>query len=146
MRRIRIVWTGKTKEGFLAEGIEKYLRVLRRFVKIEVTELKEERINEPERAKKREGEKILRNTKDFILLTERGRLMTSEEFSEYLFSYDEPVFVIGGPYGVSAEVESSARDRVSLSPMTLTHEMTRLVLLEQLYRAITIKKGMRYHH
>lgn len=146
LRGIRLLWVGRTKEDFVRKGIDKYIGLIRRFVNIEIVELKEERGQGTERAKKKEAERILKRARRYILLSEYGRLMNSVQFSGYLFSMDEPVFLIGGPYGVAGEVMDRAEDVISLSPMTLTHELARLVLLEQLYRAITIKKGMRYHH
>jgi 23S rRNA (pseudouridine1915-N3)-methyltransferase len=146
LRKISLIWIGRTRESFIREGVEKYLRLIKRFVNIEIIELKEERNQGTERAKKKEAERILKAAQSYILLAENGRLMNSLEFSSYIFSLQNPVLVIGGPFGVSGEVEDRAEDVVSLSPLTLTHEMARLVLLEQLYRAITIKKGMRYHH
>jgi len=146
LRKISLIWIGRTRESFIREGVKKYLRLIKRFVNIEIIELKEERNQGTERAKKKEAERILKAAQRYILLAENGRLMNSPEFSSYIFSMQNPVLVIGGPFGVSGEVEDRAEDVVSLSPMTLTHELARLVLLEQLYRAITIKKGMRYHH
>ncbi len=146
MRKISILWVGRTKEPFVREGIKKYTGLIKRFLSLEVIELKEEKGKDSERARLREAERILRKAPEYILLSEKGRLMNSLEFSEYLFSVDRAVMVIGGPFGVSKEVEQRAMDIISLSPMTMTHELARLVLLEQIYRAITIKKGMRYHH
>ncbi len=146
MRKISLVWVGKTKENFIREGIEKYLRLIERFINIEVIELKDEKNQGTERAKKKEADRILKTAQRYILLSENGRLMNSKDFSGYIFSRENPVLVIGGPFGVSREVEERAVDVISLSPMTLTHELARLMLLEQIYRAITIKKGMRYHH
>ena len=146
MKRIRIFWVGKTKEGYIQQALDKYYGLIRRFVPIELITLKEEKGSDVERILKKEAERILKAERSYVLLSEKGRLMDSLEFAEYLFSHDEMSFLLGGAYGVSEDVYKMARDVISLSPMTFTHELARVILLEQLYRAITIKKGMRYHH
>ena len=146
MKRIRIFWVGKTKEGYIKQAIDKYYGLIRRFVPIELITLKEEKGSDVERILKKEAERILKAERSYVLLSEKGRLMDSLELAEYLFSHDEMSFLLGGAYGVSEDVYKMARDVISLSPMTFTHELARVILLEQLYRAITIKKGMRYHH
>ena len=87
----------------------------------------------------------------FVLLDQDGDSMTSKLFSEWLFHKlgtisGRIVFVVGGPFGVSSQIQGRADRKVSLSDMTLTHEMSLLLLFEQIYRAITIERGGRYHH
>jgi len=83
------------------------------------------------------------------VLSERGKMMSSEQFSEFLadkFNRNKNVsFVLGGPWGVSKELEEKANCLLSLSPMTFPHEIARVLLLEQIYRALAIKKGSKYH-
>ena len=94
----------------------------------------------------KEGSRIIERAKGFALLDERGRAMSSPELADYLRKRGSTDFVIGGAYGVSDDVRKAASDTISLSRMTLTHEMARLLFTEQLYRACTIIRGMRYHH
>jgi 23S rRNA (pseudouridine1915-N3)-methyltransferase len=140
--RIRILWPGKTKDRSAAEWIEKYLRRLRPLAEVGVVEVKEEK----GAAVAREGERILRQSRCYVLLDERGREMTSVEFASFLEGRAEADFVVGGAHGVSAEVRRGAALTMALSRMTLTHEMARVLLLEQIYRALMIARGGGYHH
>jgi 23S rRNA (pseudouridine1915-N3)-methyltransferase len=88
----------------------------------------------------------MRQSASYILLDERGRELSSPEFASVLEGRPEADFVLGGPYGVSEEVRARAADTIALSRMTLPHEMARLLLVEQLYRAMTILRGGGYHH
>jgi 23S rRNA (pseudouridine1915-N3)-methyltransferase len=86
-----------------------------------------------------------------VILDEHGDRLTSRQLADFVRKWTDapnqrPVFVIGGPFGLSDEVKAAARARIRLSDMTLPHELARLVLLEQLYRAATILKNMPYHH
>ncbi|MCI0469000.1 MAG: 23S rRNA (pseudouridine(1915)-N(3))-methyltransferase RlmH [Nitrospirae bacterium] len=146
---INILWIGKTKERYLNEGIVYYFGLIRRMLNITVEEIKEEKDKDRDTSILLEGKRILKKTNSFFLLDEKGRQFTSMGFAEFLKSEEgkgKTDFVIGGPFGVSREVRDKAMDMISLSKMTLTHEMARLVFLEQLYRAMTIKKGWGYHH
>ncbi len=144
--RYRILWIGKTRERYIKEGIERYLGLIRPFARVETVEIREEKGNDRARAMRREAERIFSLKKRYLLLTEQGREMSSEGFAEYLEKRPRENFLLGGPYGVSDELQQGASDRISLSKMTFTHEMARLIFLEQLYRAITIIKGKRYHY
>jgi len=144
--KFRIIWAGKTKEKYAAEGVEKYLRLLRPLAGVEVVEVGEQKSGPEAERLRKEGEKILRQTESYVLLDERGREMSSVELAEALRDRPRTDFVVGGPYGVSDEVRRAASETLSLSRMTLAHEMARLLLLEQLYRAATILKGGGYHH
>jgi 23S rRNA (pseudouridine1915-N3)-methyltransferase len=130
----------------LAEGIEKYLLRLRRFAEVEVVEIKEQKGALPEVAMAREGERILRQAGPYILLDRGGRPMGSGGLASMLRDRASAEFVLGGPFGVSGAVRSGASDTLSLSPMTLTHDISRLVLVEQLYRSMMINSGRSYHH
>jgi 23S rRNA (pseudouridine1915-N3)-methyltransferase len=113
---------------------------------VTVVEIKEEKGKRKEAALSIEAGKIVKQTGDYYLLDEKGRELTSVEFAHFLKGKGAVDFVIGGPFGVAAEVKEKARGSIALSRMTMTHEMARLLFLEQLYRAFTILKGKEYHH
>ena len=147
--RIRLLWVGKTREAYLKKGIDDYLDRLGPYAEVEVVEIREEKgasgaISADGLA--REGKRITEKSGGYVLLDERGRQMSSPELAAYLGKRSAVDFVLGGAYGVSDEVRARASDTISLSSMTLTHEMARLLFAEQLYRACTIIRGMRYHH
>ena len=150
---VTLFWVGKTKENFIKEAIKKYIRDIGALGRadVRVVEIKEEKGEKARAAAlRREGGRILRQAGDFVLLDEGGKMMTSVEFAGWLGekfqSGQDCRFVIGGPYGVSQEVKDAAAHRVSLSPMTFPHELARVMLLEQIYRAFSILKGRAYHH
>lgn len=145
--KIRLIWTGKTKEQFILEGIRKYLKLLKPFADIMITEIKEEKGTEIKRMIEKEGERLFKFRIPYILLDEKGRSLTSQEFAEFIDKHGTSLsFVLGGAYGVSDKTRETAQDIISLSKMTLTHEMARLVLLEQIYRSFTILHRRGYHH
>jgi 23S rRNA (pseudouridine1915-N3)-methyltransferase len=147
--KIRILWVGKTKEPFVREGMEKYLSRLRPFVEVAIVQIKETKEKGGrgvDRGVEEEGQRIMRQSASYILLDEKGRELTSQGLASLLEGRAEVDFVLGGPYGVSEAVRGRAAETIALSRMTLTHEMARLLLLEQLYRAMTILGGGRYHH
>jgi len=113
---------------------------------VAIVEIKEVKGRQKEDALAEEAKKIMKQTRDYYLLDERGREFSSVEFAQFLKDKDSIDFLIGGPFGVSAEMKEMAKDSIALSKMTLTHEMARLLFLEQLYRACTILKGKEYHH
>lgn len=144
--KIRIFWVGKTKERYLIEGINHYLKFLRHMAQISIIEIKDEKGKTRDEAVSMDGRRVLKQTDSYILLDERGKEFSSKDFARYLKDRGSIDFVMGGAFGVSDEVRGKASDTITLSKMTLTHEMTRLVFLEQLYRALTIIKGKEYHH
>lgn len=150
MRKIRLIWIGRSKEPFVRDGIKKYLSLINPYVGVDVQELKEARMESGKAAASREGELILRKSRSFILFDETGRETDSMEFARILRGHLERTpqldLVIGGPYGVSEAVKEAAVDRLSLSRLTFTHQVVRIVLLEQIYRAFTIMKGKTYHY
>jgi 23S rRNA (pseudouridine1915-N3)-methyltransferase len=146
MAKIKTIWIGKTKERYLTEGINHYLKLLTPMAQVSVVEIREERGRQREAALAAEARKVLKQTQDFFLLDEKGEALTSVELARFLKDRDSADFVIGGPFGVSAEVKGKAKGIIALSKMTLTHEMARLLFLEQLYRAFAILKGKEYHH
>jgi 23S rRNA (pseudouridine1915-N3)-methyltransferase len=145
--KIRLIWVGKTKEQFVIEGIRKYLRLLKPYADVSVKEIKEEKVKDIPRMLEREGERILKPRTPYLLLDERGRMLTSTQFAEFIFSHGQEInFVVGGAYGVSEEVKKAAQGAIALSKMTFTHDMARIFLLEQIYRSFTIVNKRGYHH
>ena len=149
---LRLIWVGKTKNEHLRALLEDYLGRLRRFVRTEVTELRESASRTEREGIEDESKRIIGALpgKAFIVLLD---IAGSEWSSTHLASEVEKwqttgkrevVFVIGGHNGVSEEVTARANFRWSLSRLTLTHEMARVVLAEQLYRAYTIIHGLPY--
>lgn len=155
--KLTILCMGKTKERFIQEGIEKYLRYLRPYADASIKELKEEKIQDLKDApsiRKKEAERIFKAVPAgayLVSLDERGEGFTSHEFAALLNNtlesgVREMIFIIGGAMGLDEEVVARSHKTVALSRWTFTHEMARLVLLEQLYRAFTIIKGKTYHY
>jgi 23S rRNA (pseudouridine1915-N3)-methyltransferase len=151
--KITLLWVGKTKNGSLRSLIEDYWKRLGHFCELSLIEIRSVQENDPNRLVTREGEKILAKIEPediLVLLDPQGKAYTSEEFSNLVSTYRdrslaELVFVIGGPIGVSPAVRKRARFLVSLSRMTFNHEMVRLFLLEQIYRAFTMIHRIPYH-
>jgi len=155
--RLKIVCMGKTKEGFIKEGIAKYVRYLQPYADVEIRELKEEKIRDLSEAplvRKKEAVKIFKTAASgalLIALDERGQEFTSHGFASFLNRAIESgmrdvTFIVGGAMGLDESVIGRANTVMALSRWTLTHEIARLVLLEQLYRAFTIIKGKTYHY
>ena len=157
--KIRIFAIGKIKEAYLKEGINEYLTRLKPYTQIEIIELNDEPIpdnpNESEinKAKNIEGERVLKLLKpqDYLISLDLNKKQyTSLEFAKYLdnkfvIGGSNIYFVIGGSYGLSDSLKKRANDSLSLSNMTFLHQMTRLLLLEQIYRAFKINRNETYH-
>ncbi|WP_319470408.1 23S rRNA (pseudouridine(1915)-N(3))-methyltransferase RlmH [uncultured Pseudodesulfovibrio sp.] len=155
MSKIGFIWVGKLKESFSKDGCALYWKKLSRFFKLDEAMVKDAPGKLPPADKNRkEGEGILAKLKPgdvLIILDEHGDRLTSRELAKRVRKWTDapnqrPVFAIGGPFGLSDEVKKAARHKIRLSDMTLPHELARLLLLEQLYRAGTILKNMPYHH
>jgi 23S rRNA (pseudouridine1915-N3)-methyltransferase len=145
--KIRLMWVGKTKEQFIDEGVRKYAGLLKPYADVSIAEIKEEKGKDILRMRKKEGERIMKSGTPYVLLDEKGKCLTSVEFADFLRRQPGDItFLLGGAYGVSEEVKAAARETIALSKMTLTHEMSRLLLLEQLFRACTIIHKRGYHH
>ena len=154
--KITFIQTGKTTSGYLKEGICIYHERIHHYVNFEeitIPDLKNTKNLTFDVIKNREGELIIKNLKatDYvILLDEKGKISNSLEFAEFIqkkIIYGKDiVFVIGGAYGFSQEVYKRSNELISLSKMTFSHQMVRLIFAEQLYRAMTIIKGEPYHH
>jgi 23S rRNA (pseudouridine1915-N3)-methyltransferase len=157
--QIRVVAVGRIKEKFLQEGIAEYEKRLRPYVKLQVVELGDEKrpasasASVETAAKEKEGERILSviPSGSFIIsLDMKGLSWSSEDLADAFREWElagknQIAFVIGGDLGLSPEVLSRSDLRLSLSKMTFTHPMARLLLLEQIYRAWRIKSGEPYH-
>lgn len=148
---------GKTDAAYIREGIEEYEKRLRRYIPYEMKvlpDVKNAKSMGEGIQKEKEGEMILEQlqpTDYVILLDERGRQYTSVEFSEFLAQkmlggIKRLVFIVGGPYGFAEAVYQRGNDKISLSKMTFSHQMVRMIFAEQIYRAMTILKGEPYHH
>jgi len=148
---------GKTNEKFISDGVDEYSSRIRKHTGFEIIiipDLKNTRNMPVAEQKSKEGEKICRllNSEDYVvLLDEKGKVLSTIEFSEqlgriFMLPKKRVVFVIGGPFGFSAEAYKRADLRLSLSRMTFSHQLVRLLFAEQLYRVLTIIKGDPYHH
>ncbi len=151
--KLHFVWIGKTKDRHCAALVADYLNRIGRFTQVEVSELKERNGDDQSRIIAFEGMKLLDAVEgdDFVvLMDERGREKTSMELSEFIADRQQVgtkrlAFVIGGFAGVNNDVRQRANIQLSLSRMTMTHELARVVLTEQIYRAFTILAGLPYH-
>ena len=156
MFNIYIIATGKLKESYWKDAAEEYIKRLTPYAKIHTIELPEEKFRsqaEKERVMQREAEVIQKHIpKNAVLvaLDERGKKYSSTELAKFLAGLTEHgetiVFVIGGPLGLHESIRNKARVVLSLSELTFTHQLCRVILLEQLYRSITIIKGKAYHY
>ena len=155
--KITLLVVGRTTSGYLAKGIEEYSNRISHYVKFDIqylADVKNSRNLSEAQQKVNEGKLIIGAvdcSDHVVLLDERGAEFNSVSFASYiqkrmLSSTKRLVFVVGGPYGFSQEVYDRADDRLSLSQMTFSHEMVRLIFVEQLYRAFTILRGEPYHH
>ncbi|HWS54714.1 MAG TPA: 23S rRNA (pseudouridine(1915)-N(3))-methyltransferase RlmH [Pyrinomonadaceae bacterium] len=150
--RLRLIWVGKTRNAHLRALAEDYLKRLSRFARCEVTELRESAAADERQCLEEEGKRIigaLASDTLTVLLDVGGGQWASEELAGQLEGWQgrslkEVAFVVGGHLGVSEGVRRRADVRWSLSRLTLTHEMARVLLLEQLYRAFTITRGLPY--
>jgi len=145
--KINLIVVGKLKEKFLVDGVAEYLKRLKKFATVEVREIPECRTVEEE------GQKILSlagQNSWLCVLDVSGVALTSEEFAKKISELNlngtsNLTFAIGGAFGLSEELRRAAAFRLSLSKMTLTHQMARLILTEQIYRAFKINRNEPYH-
>ena len=154
--KTELVVVGKTVNKHFVAGIEDYLERIGHYMPFSLTvipELKNAKNLTEQQQKQAEGEQILRQLQPqdtVVLLDEHGKEMRSVELAAWLGQKQQTarrlVFVIGGPYGFSPAVYERANEKLSLSKLTFSHQMVRLVFVEQLYRACTIIKGEPYHH
>ncbi len=154
--KITILCIGKTNTAYLKEGITIYLDRLKHYARLEYRELPD--VNSkgltPDQLKQKEGELLFKTLKledHVLLLDERGEEFSSRKFASFIqkklnTGAKSLVLIIGGAFGFSEEIYARANGKISLSQMTFSHEMIRLLLVEQTYRAFTILKGESYHH
>ena len=156
---ISIITVGKLKEKYLKQGIDEYLKRLSAYAKVEIIEVPDEKapeeLSETEMliVKQKEGERILAKINPdahVIALAIEGKLKTSEELADGLdklatYGRSKVAFVIGGSLGLSEDVLKRAEEKLSFSRMTFPHQLMRLVLVEQVYRAFRINRGEPYH-
>ncbi|WP_273714271.1 23S rRNA (pseudouridine(1915)-N(3))-methyltransferase RlmH [Leuconostoc mesenteroides] len=156
---IKLITVGKLKEKYLTEGIAEYTKRLSRFCKVQVVELIDEKT--PENASEaqnnqimaKEGERIQAKigSRDYVIvLAIEGKQFPSEEFSQKLEAiavngYSDITFIIGGSLGLSKAIKQRANIKMSFGLLTLPHQLMRLVLIEQIYRAFMIQQGSPYH-
>lgn len=155
--QIRLIAVGKTDHAAIQTLLEEYSKRLGFYIKFEleiIPDLKNSKNLSETSQKEKEGELILKKVQtsdELVLLDEQGKQYSSVDFSDYLqkkmnAGLKQLIFVIGGPYGFSAEVYQRANGKISLSKMTFSHQMVRVFFVEQLYRAFTILKNEPYHH
>lgn len=155
--KIKLLLIGKTDAAYLEEGMNEYVRRIRRFTDFEIiTDTKNRKWTAlpPDIRKEKEADIILKHIRECdhsVLLDERGKTMNSVQFAQFIdqrmkLATRSLLFVVGGPWGFSKRVYQAAHSRLSMSAMTFSHQMIRLFFTEQLYRAFTIIRGEAYHN
>lgn len=156
--KIALLQVGKTKDRYIEEGIAEFVKRLRAFCGLEIITLRDSSVGSKPRAKIIEEESTaivdkLSSFRDYkkILLDIKGKSLSSEDLADLIkqirdFEGGKLLLIIGGAYGVDDALRNAVDFRLSLSPLTFTHQLTRLILLEQLYRAFTIIAGKEYHY
>lgn len=157
--KITIVAAGKIKEKYLAEGIKEFMKRMGPFANVQIVEINEEKMKDnPSEAEKKqvlaaEGQRLLKQVPAgsyLFVLDVYGQQQSSEKLAAKiqqlgLQGQSSLTFLIGGAFGLSEEVRQAADFRLSFSPMTFTHQMVRLLLVEQIYRSFKINRGEKYH-
>ena len=151
-----LILVGKTQSKIFKVGIDDYVSRIEHYMPFSITtisELKNTKSLSEDQQKQKEGELILKEIQPsdtVVLLDEHGADFRSVEYANWLKQKQNTarrlIFIIGGPYGFSPDVYARANEKISLSRMTFSHQMVRLIFTEQLYRACTIIKGVPYHH
>jgi len=154
--RVKLIMVGKIKENWIREGVGYYKKLLKPHVDLDIVEIKEEKITDPRSVKyvlEKEADRILSSLEETglgIVLDVKGENMSSEGLAKFFEMYlnrgeNAFTFIVGGASGLSPKVINVCPVKLSLSRMTFTHEMSRIILLEQIYRAFSIIRGTRYH-
>jgi 23S rRNA (pseudouridine1915-N3)-methyltransferase len=155
--KITVIVIGKTVNGFISQGIDEYMKRLKRYIKTEfvvLPDIKNSKNLSIDQLMIKEEELLLDaigSQSDIFLLDEQGLEYSSVELSQFIqgkmiSGSKELTFIIGGAYGVTKKVKQRAMGMIALSRLTFSHQMVRLILAEQIYRAMTIIKGEPYHH
>lgn len=155
--RIILLAIGKTDAGYFIDAVNEYQKRLEHYIPFEIQiipDIKNAKNLTTEQQKEKEGELILKSlqTGDYlVLLDDKGKEYTSIQFASYIEKKTHTVakrlvFIIGGPYGFAETVYAKANEKLTLSRMTFSHQMVRLIFVEQLYRAMTILNNEPYHH
>lgn len=155
LMKYQIVCVGSIKEQYLKDALKEYEKRLSKFGQVSIVEIEEEKLSfgrpsDIERVKGEEGKRILSKVSGYVILCDiQGKLITSEELSCKLEQVKQTsstiTFIIGGSFGVSEDVKKRANERISFSLMTFPHQLMRVILLEQIYRAETIMHHIPYH-
>jgi|SRR5699024_2212491 len=157
--KISIITVGKLKEKYLKQGIEEYVKRLRSYAKVEIIEVPDEKAPETlseaemEAVKRKEGDRILTHIQPdmYVMTLEiRGKMLSSEQLASKMnelaiYGKSKIAFVIGGSLGLSEAIQKRSNFALSFSKMTFPHQLMRLILLEQVYRAYRINRGEPYH-
>ena len=149
---IKIITVGSIKEKYLKDAIEEYQKRLKKYTDLEIIEIKEEGLLPAKQAMAKEAEKIIKhiNEKEYIITLEiEGKELTSEELSkkieDIMIINSNITFIIGGSYGIDKSIKDKAKYHLSFSKMTFPHQLFRVLLLEQIYRAFKIMNNESYH-
>lgn len=159
MIKVNVIAVGKLKEKYLRDACDEYIKRLGAFSKVNIVEINEERCsdnpsnNEIEQVKQKEGERIIAKIPKgayVIPMCIEGHQMSSEDFSKKLENvsvsgFGEVAFIIGGSFGLSDDVKALGKLKLSFGKLTLPHQLMRVVLLEQIYRAFSISNNTKYH-
>lgn len=151
---IRLLLIGKTSTPFVKEGVDIYVKRLKHYCKFEIIELPDVKVKDPLKQRESEAQAILKALKadDFVvLLDEKGVNPTSREFADFIqkkmnAGTRQMILIVGGAFGFTEEIYARADYKLSFSKMTFSHEMIRVFIAEQVYRAFTILKGESYHN
>ena len=157
--KLGLLWVGKTRDRNISSAIQGYLKRVARYVAVDITEIKEAPASDEHSEKEalqKEGRRIREKVPrghQVVVMDPRGEEMSSEEFGRFLerkinsssSSLKGLTFVIGGHLGLDEEAKAMANHTISMSRMTLTHEMARLLLVEQIYRGLSMARGGQYH-
>ena len=156
MIKITIIAVGKIKEKYWQASIDEYIKRLGPYSKLSIIDLPEEKVSNISNRKsiiKKEAQKIIKSIPKeakVILVDMRGKNFTSEDFSLKISEWSqfgkEICFIIGGPLGLSSEVYTISDQKLALSKMTFTHQLTKVILMEQIYRSMMIQIGKTYHY
>lgn len=155
--RLSLIWVDKTRDTWLRAGIEHYIEKIEHYIRVQVLQVRGIRFArkmKPDEVMKYEAESIVKALPKgafTVALDIKGRMLDSPGLAEMMIDLEtkgvrDLSMVIGGASGLAPEIIKRADKRLSLSPMTFTHDMARLILLEQIYRACTINAGEPYHH